>query len=108
MNLTKESKKILYVLYKEYEKRRKSGQSRSASRFFSSASDIQNNFFPSIPLIDIEDSLRELGRSGFLNNFYADNTIYICNLSDHAITTMEELPKDRLISITDFIAKFIP
>lgn len=108
MNLTKESKKVLYVLYKEYEKRRKSGQSRSDSRFFSSASDIQSNFFPSIPLADIEDSLRELGINGFLNNFYADNTIYICNLSDYAIATMEELPKDRFVSITDFISKFIP
>lgn len=65
-------------------------------------------FFPDLLLEDVEDSLRELGRNNFLNNLYADDTVYTCRLSDFAIATMENLPKETFNSITDFIAKFIP
>ena len=108
MALTKDSKKILYKLYKEYLDKRTHGFSKSSSKNFGSAKEIHNDFFSEFLLEDVEDSLRELGRNGFLDNLYADNTIYVCDLSDYAISTMESLPKDFLVSIADFALKFVP
>lgn len=108
MVLTKDAKTVLFTLYKEYEKRKKSGTSKSKAKNFDSAKSIQENFFPKMLLEDVEDSLRELERNDFLDNFYADNTIYFCSLSDSAIAVMESQTKETLLNIADFIAKFIP
>lgn len=108
MTLTNDSKKILYKLYAEYRDRCKHGFSKSDSKNFDCAKSIHDNFFPDLLLEDVEDSLRELGRNNFLNNKYADNTVYICHLSDHAIATMENLPKETLTSIGNFLSNFIP
>ena len=54
------------------------------------------------------NDLRELGRNGFLDNSYADDTIYDCSLSDVAIVKMENQKKETLLTVADFISKFIP
>ena len=106
--LTNDSKKVLYALYSEYKARRAVGSSKSDARFFGSAQSIQENFFPDWLLEDLEDSLRELDRSGFLNNLYADDTIYHCCLSCSAIAPMENLPKELLKDVLSFASHFIP
>ena len=108
MQLTKDAQTILYVLYKEYADRRKHGFSKSKSKRFNSASFIQENFFPDLPLEDVEDSLRELGRNNFLDNFYADNTVYFCALSDYGISVMETQKQDALLNLASFLIKFVP
>lgn len=87
--------------------KRKCGISKRESVQFGSAQDILNDLFPKMLLEDLEDSLKELGRNGFLNNFYADNTVYNCTLTDYAIVTIEKLPKDDLKTISKFISAFI-
>lgn len=106
--LTKDAKKVLYILYKEYSDRRKHGFSKSQSRNFSSTSSIHEQFLPDWDIDDLEEILRELGRNNFLNNFYADDTVYNCNLSDYAISTMENQRAESLLNAADFISKFIP
>lgn len=106
--LTKEAKTVLYHLYKEYLARRDRNISRSRAKCFSSAESIQTSFFPDWSLEDVEDILRELGRNGFLNNYHADNTIYNCYLSDSALVKMENQKKEVFLTVSDFIAKFIP
>ncbi len=96
MTLTKDAKTVLYKLYKEYSDRRKHGFTKSDSKNFINVEEIQKNFFPDLLLEDVEDSLRELGRNNFLNNLYADDTVYTCRLSDFAIATMENLPTRNL------------
>ncbi|MFR5112349.1 MAG: hypothetical protein ACLTEF_13890 [[Clostridium] leptum] len=106
--LSKDAKTVLYALYKEYLSRRKQGISKSKAKNFDSAQHIYSTFFSDWSLEDIEDTLRELGRNKFLNNYYADQTIYHCELSDLAIVTMENQKKETLLSVADFISKFIP
>lgn len=108
MALTKDSKIILHKLYREYLDKRNHGFSKSDSKNFGSAKAIHENYFPDLLFEDIVDSLRELGRNEFLDNLYADNTVYTCKLSDHAITTMENLPKETIFSVANFISNFIP
>lgn len=106
--LTKEAKTVLYHMYKEYLVRRDNGESRSRSKNFGSAEKIHSYLFPDSSLEDIEDVLCELGRNGFLNNFYANDTIYTCDLSDSAIMKMENQKKETFLTVADFISKFIP
>ena len=106
--LSKDAKTILYILYKEYLSRRKQEISKSKAKNFDSAQYIHSTFFSDWSLEDTEDNLRELGQNKFLNNYYADQTIYHCELSDFAIVTMENQKKEILLSIADFISKFIP
>jgi len=106
--MTNDSKKILYALYKEYDQRRKNGLSRVKAKFFGSAENIQQSFFPKLLLSDVEDCLRELSREKYLDNFYADNTVYECNISERAIEKMENQSKETFLSVADFVSKFIP
>lgn len=106
--LTKEAKTVLYHMYKEYLVRRDNQVSRSRSKEFGSADSIHASLFPDWSLEDVEDVLRELGRNGFLNNHYADDTVYDCSLSDSAIVKMENQKKETLLTVADFISKFIP
>lgn len=106
--MTKDAKKMLYVLYKEYKNRRKNGVSISDSKDFVSAAFVHENFFPDMPLCDVEEIMRELGRNDYLNNMYASGTIYMCWLTDKSIETMENQKKEALLNVTDFISKFIP
>lgn len=106
--LTKDAKTVLYHLYREYCSRRNENISKSNAKDFGSAGSIHASLFPDWSLEDIEDTLRELGREGFVTNLHGDNTIISCTLSDFAIATMENQKKEILISLADFIAKFIP
>lgn len=105
--MTSDAKAMIYALYKEYKTRRSHGSSKSDARFFRDADSVHETFFPDWLLEDVEDTMRELDRYGYLDNFYADDTIYHCNLSDFAIAKLEEQPKDMFLSVADFISKFI-
>ena len=76
--LTKEAKTVLYQLYKEYLVRRDGNVSRSRAKCFSSAESIHASLFPD------------------------------CSLSDVAIVKMENQKKETLLTVADFISKFIP
>lgn len=100
--MTNDANKVLYILYREYADRVKHGFKRSSSKSFGGSCDIQKNFFPEMHLEDLDDVLRELSRNGFVDNFYADNTVYLCSLSDKSIATIESLPKNALKSFVQF------
>lgn len=106
--LTREAKTVLYQLYKEYCSRRKKGISRSDAKQFGSAETVQKSFFSNCSVEDILDAMNELKHNGYLKNFYADDTIYLSSLTDDAIFCMENQTKETLLSVVDFVTKFIP
>lgn len=106
--LSKESKRVLFELYKQYLSRRKAGVSKSQAMSFSSSESIKNEYFPTMLLDDIDECIRELGRAGYTKNLYADGIVYLFQLTDFAIITLENQAKDTFLSVADFIAKFIP
>lgn len=108
MELTHGSKDLLFKLYKTYKKRRKEGLSESKSRSFGSSALIQKTISPDISFEDVDEYIRELSRNDFCNVMYADSCVYHCELSTHAISVMESLPKETLLSVSEFISKFIP
>lgn len=106
--LTEDSKTVLYVLYQEYLSRRKYGFSKRDSKSFRSEESIHVSFFSDWSPDDVSDCLRELDRNGFLDTFYSDGEITLCNLSDYAIATLENQPRETFLSVAEFISKFIP
>lgn len=106
--LTKDAKTMLYAFYKEYKKRRKTQLPKCNARVIGSCEVVQQDYFPNWHIEDIKDTMRELGRNNFLKNRHYDNTICYSQLTDYAISVMEIQKTETFLSITDFIAKFIP
>ncbi len=106
--MTKDAKTMLYHMYKEYLLRRDNQQPKSKAKDFDCAETIHDTLFPDWCLEDVIETLRELGRNGFVKNLYADDTVYYCTLTDTAIATMENQKKETLLNVLDFVSKFIP
>ena len=106
--LTKDSKTVLYHLYKEYCLRRSNGLSRSASKEFDSSEPVQKLLFPDWSVSDVDDCMCELGRNGYLENHHSSDFIYDSSLTDKAIVTMENQKKETLLNVVNFLAQFIP
>lgn len=107
MTLTKDSDKLICILYKSYLESRKAGESKSIARSFGSSHDIHINLCPDWSFNDVDDTCRELSRAGYLNCLWADNIAYEVYLSDDGIIFMENRFKNRLKDVADFISKFI-
>lgn len=108
MDITKDAKKLLLLMYKEYQSRRKKGMTRSSAMFFGGADTIKKDLLPDELLQDVDDYIRELHRAGYVTATYANNTVWLCELTTEAIMKIEKLPADTIRSIADFIANFIP
>lgn len=106
--LTSDAKTMLYKFYTEYKTRRQNGVHKSQAKNFSNIEFVQENICPEWLLEDIVETIRELDHSGFLNVLYSNNIPYRCLLTDYAIVLMENQKKETLLSIADFISKFIP
>ena len=100
--LTKESKTVLYHLYKEYCLRRTNGLSRNDSKELGSSESVQKS------VSDVDDCMCELGQNGYLDNHHASNIIYCSSLTNKAIVTMENQKKETLLNVVNFLAQFIP
>lgn len=106
--LTKDARNTLYLLFKEYERRRMSGQSRRDASDFGSAQRIRDLLLTDEPVEDVAVFLWELKRAGYVNTLDANNTVEECVLTPSGIVKMEQLPWDRIKSVADFIGNFIP
>lgn len=106
--LTNDDKTILYELYTEYRHRRSVGMSRKKSCDFNSCKSIHENFFPDMPIDDVDFSLRTLEVNGYIECVFASGIILECRLTTKAVAYMENLPKETFLTVVDFIAKFKP
>lgn len=103
--LTKDQQYILSVLYKNYLECVKSGVVKLTCNNFESAEDIHSKYFQKLHFEDVENDLKKLKKSGFLNGIFADNTLYHVTISDKTIVYFENEFKNNLKSIIDSISK---
>lgn len=109
MNLTKDAKKPLYLMYKEYKTRRKNGIGRIEARNFDSSAAIRESLSLDETIEDIDDMLRELVRAGYVNGMWADETWYaMVTLTNQAVQELEQVPVKTLESAASVLANFIP
>lgn len=104
MQLTRDTDKILCLIYEEFLERRKSGLSKSVAKTFEHPSALQEQFLQGIHEDDIYDALTELSHNGMIRAYYDMGF----QLNDSAIIYMENRFKNGLKEVTDFISKFIP
>lgn len=102
-NLTLNAKIALYKLYKEYLDRRKHGFTQPFSKSFGSFEEIKTNFFSKTPSEDLNDSLHELTDNGFLYDIPINDVTHKYELSNHAIATLEAIPKEAILSLVKVI-----
>lgn len=106
MQLTKDAKRLICLLYNDYLQKLKHGSSKSDAKFFGSSHNIHQTLCPNLLFEDVDDTCRELSRAGFINCLWADNIAYSVHLSDDGIIYMENRFKKGLLDVTDFITKF--
>ncbi len=96
MKLTKESRKVLKSIYDIYCKRRKMGQSKSASVYFDAdtADGIEG----------FSDAILELSNAKFLKLFITGDF----EITDQAILFMENFTKETISKWLEFGSNFIP
>lgn len=108
MELTKDAQKMIFLMCKQYKKKREKGLSKYDAKSFGSAQSIQANFFPDMLLADVKDTLYELEQNNLVKNAYGSDTIYSCSISENAIVMIENQSKENFLNVADFISKFIP
>ena len=67
--------------------------------------DIHSELMSKWRLADVDETCRELGRAGLLDNFYAGDKVYFVQLSDNGIIYMENRFVDGLTSVLDYMGK---
>lgn len=106
--MTKDAAKVLRRIYEKYLDCLDLGLSRSDAKSFGSIDEICTDMFSDIRIEDLDDRLRELHREGYLVCDYGDDSIYDVELTTKAISELESKTKNQILSIADFISKFIP
>ena len=108
MELTKNSKKLICLLYKDYLKKRKAGLSKTISNSFGSSHNIHERLCPNWIFEDVDNTCRELSRAGMLNCLWADDIACLVQISDSGIIYMENRSKNGLLGVIKFISEFKP
>ncbi len=99
--MTKDADKLICCIYKNYLERRKSGISKSDSKYF------EDNFYKSDKYLsswsndDIADTLEELENNGYISMFITGSF----TLRDQAVEHMENRFKNGLSEVLDIISK---
>ena len=103
MQFTKDTSKVLTVIYKMYLERRKNGQSKSSAKNF----DLE--FYKGISCLsswsedDITDSLSELRKANFIKEYISGDFV----LQDALIIHMENRFKNGLSEVSKYLADLI-
>jgi len=106
--LTKDAKKMIRAMYKNYRKKQKTGASKPKSKDFGSFQTIHVKMFPKWSFDNINDTCRELERAGFIKCLWAgDRTAYHVWLLDSCIVYGETHFKNIWRRFFDFSYKFV-
>lgn len=107
MELSNDSKKLFFILYKEYVKRRKNGSTKSEAMSFGNAHQIHDTFLKDEEIEDVCSYIYELSKAGFMLYSPYDNIPHRCSLTNSAIVTLEKYPADIFKTIFDFLKGFV-
>lgn len=108
IELTKDSQKLLTLLYKDYLQKREKHIPKSDANYFGSSEHIHKNLLPDELLEDVAETCRELSRANMIACSWADNHAQNVKISDAGIIYMENRFKNGLYDVVEFLTKFIP
>ena len=108
MELTKDAKRLLCLLYKLYLERVSVGTPKSSALYMGGSDAIRQQCLPGEALTDVDDACCELIRAGYLDGLIADDMVCESRLTDQAISYMETRFQKGLKDVLSFLANFIP
>lgn len=92
-------------MYKDYLLKLNNGIGRSQAKSIGSSVEVSENLVREMYQEDVDELMRELGRSDYLTNFYADNIVFMSTINDKTIVYMENRFKNSIKDVVDFISK---
>lgn len=104
LNLTKDSKELLAIIYKEYLNKINNGISKSDAKIIGDAKSV-NELAKDWMLEDVVETMSELRRADYISNTYADNTVYFSTLLDKTIIYFENKNINTIKTIADWILR---
>lgn len=105
-DLTKDSKELLAIIYKEYLSKINNGVAKSDAKIIGDAKSV-NELAKDWMLEDVVETMSELGKAEYIKNTYADNTIYFSVLLDKSIIYFENKNINTIKSIADWLLKLV-
>lgn len=104
-DLTKDAQYLLTKIYEEYLLNINNGIDKVQAKMIGSSEEINQNLVPEQIVEDTDETMRELGRAGYVTNTLADNMVYFSVLTDKTIIYMENRFSNNVKQIIDFISK---
>ena len=101
VKMTDEAATVLHALYSQFLSRRKVGQSKNVACRFGSVQAIHDDLCPQMPIDDVDSTMRELDKCGYLINDYGSQTITQCTLTDVSVIDCQNLSKDKFGNIVN-------
>lgn len=102
-DISKDSRKVLKVLIKQYKKRLKQGQDKDSATYFQSSAEIHDSWFPDWSQSSVEYACRELSRQGYLRRSSYNNISTIIYLTDKSLTAYENERSNSFKSALKYI-----
>jgi hypothetical protein len=106
--LTKETQRLLALLYNGYLSKRDSGMERYKARMFGDADDIVEAYMPESDAETVSDLCWVLSDAGYAVVVPGDDKVYAVQLTERALVKLENRFKDGAKSVLRFLAQFIP
>jgi len=100
-DITKDSYKVLCIIYKVYLQRRKDGNSKEQSVEFSDYNLFKDEYIPDMHTDDMHSAIVELKENGYVKLFVDGGFV----LTNAGIILLENKFKNNLSDVMDFISK---
>lgn len=105
IQLSRDADALICLIYKYYLELHDNGIPKSKAKILGSSKSINNNIIPEWNFEDVDETCRELDRTGLLSILYADDICYEVFLNDTAIIYMENRFKNGLSDLLDYFQK---
>ncbi|EKF50924.1 hypothetical protein [Lactococcus garvieae] len=106
LQLTKDSKELLAIIYKEYLSKINNGESKRFAKRIGHLTTVCE-LAPDWLEDDVLDTMNELGQAGFIKNQHGNNIIYNSYLLDKTIIYFENKNINTVKSIAEWALKLI-
>ena len=106
--LTRESEKLICLMYKQYLKMRSAGYSKADANYFGDTHNLHESFFPSMLFEDFDELVLELKRNGYINGGPGNDILSHIYITSPCIVYMENRFKNGLKDLLTFLANFLP
>lgn len=106
IQITKDSKQLLAIIYKEYLSKINNGVAKSKAKLIGHSDDVCL-LAPDWFTDDVVETMKELDRGGFIKNTAPGSTIYFSILLDKTIIYFENKNINTIKSVADWAFKLI-